>query len=226
MRKNGSRLISFRQYRLTDSLIFAGILLGFDLIVHYSQIALHGEFTFSPMPVIVAIVMMRWGWQGVIYAVADGLLYCGLNYGAAGIAPQSFAIYGIGNLAIALVLLAFLWPGKQKIAEKWYFSALFVVFAWITSSLGRCAVAACFSVNFVQSLLGIAFDFFTPAVAIVIVLIVRRLDGVFEDQKHYLLRLEKERLEKARVDEFGEKPIDIDEESLTILRRHDEDLDG
>lgn len=61
--------------------------------------------------------------------------------------------------------------------------------------------------------------------AVVTVMILRRLNGMFEDQKHYLLRQDKERKELARRDEFGDEPVEIDEESLSILKRWDDGLD-
>ena len=36
MRKNGSRMISIRQYRLTDLFLFAVILVVFELVVHFA----------------------------------------------------------------------------------------------------------------------------------------------------------------------------------------------
>jgi ketopantoate reductase len=60
--------------------------------------------------------------------------------------------------------------------------------------------------------------------AIVIIAIMRKLDGMFEDQKAYLMRLDKEKRDMMRHDEFGDEPIEIDEESLAILNKGDNDL--
>ena len=56
-------------------------------------------------------------------------------------------------------------------------------------------------------------------------MILRRLNGMFEDLKSYLLRMDKERKELARHDEYGDEPIEIDKESLSILKRWDDGLD-
>ena len=56
------------------------------------------------------------------------------------------------------------------------------------------------------------------------ILIVRKLDGMFEYQKSYLRRLDDERKEKMRRDEYGDEPVEIDEESLSILKRWDDGL--
>ena len=223
MRKNGSRLISIRQYRLTDSLIFAAILAAFELILHFALIGYNGAFTFSPLVPIVVLVIMRWGWQGVFYAVGDGILFCLLK----GFGWQYFVSYGIGNAFIMVLLLATKFLGKEKIAGKWYFSALFVLAGWLLVAFGRTIVAACCGMDFVGTLVAQLVDpssLLSLAMALIIILVMRRLDGMFEDQKHYLKRLDEERRAKSERDEFGDEPIEIDEETLSILKRHN-DLD-
>ena len=42
MRKNGSRLISLKQYKMTDLFVFAVILVAFDLIAHFAPLAMKG----------------------------------------------------------------------------------------------------------------------------------------------------------------------------------------
>lgn len=219
MRKNGSRILSFKQYRATDLFLFAVILIAFELIVHFAFIGLKGDFTFSPMVPIVLLVIMRWGWQGVFFAVIDGVLFCLLN----GFGWQNYLCYGIGNAAIMSVLLMTRFMGKQKIAGKWYFSALFVVVGWVSVVFGRTLVAVCCGEDFVTYLLGFLSDFFSLGVALILILVLRRLNGLFEDQKHYLARLDDERKEMARRDTFGDEPVDLDEEALSILKRRDDD---
>lgn len=175
---------------------------------------------------IVLLVMMRWGWPSVFYAVGDGILYCLLNIGSENFNPAFFAVYGIGNAALIFLLLLFKFSGKRRIAEKWYFSALYVVVAWLFVCLGRSLVAVCFGMPFAASILTQLSDLLTLAISVVIILILRRLDGMFEDQKTYLLRIDKERREQMMPDKFGDEPPgEIDEESLSILRKRDEDLE-
>ena len=223
MRKNGSRIISFRQYKITDLMLFAAILVAFELILHFAFVAFRGNgafFTFSPMVPIVLLIMMRWGWVSVFYAVGDGALYCLLNGGS----WQSYLTYCIGNAFIMLLLLLNRFVGKEKIRRKLYLSLLYVLIGWVVTILGRSAVAACTGTNFVGALLGQMFELMSLAIGMLIVVIMRRLDGMFEDQKHYLKRLDEERKDMARRDEYGDEPIEIDEESLSILRKRDDEL--
>lgn len=227
MRKNGSRLISIRQYCLTDLFLFAAILLVFELILHFAYQRFGGgplTFTFSPLVPIVLIVMMRWGWPCVFYALGDGLLYCLLNLKSANFSGNWFAIYIIGNAFIMLLLLMTRFMGKEKIRKKWYFSALFLLAGWVAVLVGRTVVAVCFGYGFVPTLISQLLDVMSLVVGLVIILIVRRLEGMFEDQRHYLRRLDDERKEKQRRDTYGDEPIEIDEESMAIIKRHDDDL--
>lgn len=221
MRKNGSRLISLRQYRFTDLFLFAVILVAFELVLHYALIYFSGDFTYSPLVPIVLLVMMRWGWPSVIYAVADGVLFCALN----GFGWQSYVMYGVGNAFISLCLLMTRFMGKEKIAGKWYFSVLFVVSGWVTVYLGRAIVAACCGIGFVNALVGQLWELLSLFVGVLLILLLRKLDGMFEDQKHYLIRMDEERKERARRDEFGDEPIEIDEETMSILKKWDDGLD-
>ena len=227
MRKNGSRLISLRQYRLTDLFLFAGILIAFDLLAHFTP-RLFGSaafFTFTLTVPIVLMVMIRWGWPCVLFAVGDGLFMSALNNTYSW---QSYLCYSLGFAAITLLLIPLKFIGKQKITGKWYFSVLFVVCAWLIMNFALTCFEAICGNDFAGMLvfnIGLnATGMLSLAIGIVVILVVRRLDGMFEDQKHYLIRKDNERKELARRDEFGDEPIDIDEETLSILRKHDDDL--
>lgn len=227
MRKNGSRLISLRQYRLTDSVIFALILAAFDLIA-YGALSMFGAsayFTFTMTLPITLLVMMRWGWQSVFYAVADGLI---LSFLYNRTVWQSYLSYAAGGAALMLILIPFKLIGKQRIRDKWYLTAAAVLAGWFvmntTVTVIQTVCGADFlnvaSYNFGVGLTGLM----SLAAGLVVILVMRRLDGMFEDQKHYLIRLDKERKEKMRRDEFGDEPIEIDREFISILNKKDNGL--
>ena len=228
MRKNGSRLISIKQYRFTDLFLFAVILVVFDIIAHFAAQAFAGAamFTFTLTVPIVLLVMMRWGWPSVFYAVLDGIMLSLLNNIGSW---QSYLSFSIGNCFMMLLLLATKFIGKEKIRSKWYFSVLFVVAGWVLMNLGITIVQSIVGYNFLSQFIvnfGMgANGLLSLAMAIVIIVVMRRLNGMFEDQKHFLLRLDEERKELARRDTFGDQPIEIDKESLSILMRDDDGLD-
>lgn len=223
MRKNGSRLISFKQYKLTDLFLFAAILAGFELILHFAMVAFgdNANFTFSPMVPLVLLVMMRWGWVSVFYAVGDGALYVLLKGGN----WQSFVIYCVGNAFIMLLLLFTRFVGKERIRKSAYLSISFVVLGWILTVLGRSAVATTVGGDFVYALVQQLYDLVSMVIGVIIILIMRKLDGMFEDQKHYLRRFDDERRDLARRDEFGDEPVEITKETISILRRRDDEME-
>ena len=229
MRKNGSRLISIQQYRLTDLFLFALILVAFDLLSYYALNAFGASatFTFTLTVPLVLLVMMRWGWPCVLFAVLDGTLFVALRF------PASWAMYLsyiIGYASVALLLIPLKFITKRKIAEKWYFSAPFVVLAWgimnlvisaVESICGLTAFADALAANFGMGYTGLM----SLAAALAVILVMRRLDGMFEDQRAYLKRLDDERKERMRVDEFGEAPVEIDEDLLKALKKKDDELE-
>lgn len=220
-------MISIGQYRLTDLFLFAAILIAFELIVHFAYKRFGGgplTFTFSPLVPIVLTVMMRWGWCSVFYALGDGLVYCLLNLKSPSFSANWFAVYIIGNAFIMLLLLMTRFLGKERIRGKWYFSALYLLAGWAAVVTGRTLTAVCFGYGFVSALIGQLSDVMSLVVGLVIILILRRLDGMFEDQRRYLKRLDDERKEKQRRDVYGDEPIEIDEESMAVIKRRDDDL--
>lgn len=225
MRKNGSRLISIGQYRLTDLFLFAVILSVFDVIAHFAPMWFSGAamFTFTLTVPITLLIMFRWGWPCVLFAIGDGILLCALN--SPGV-WQSYLSFSIGCGFICFLLIALKFIGKEKISQKWYFSALFTLAAWILMNSGITIMQTVCGGGFVSALavnfgLG-ANGLMSLALALLVILVMRRLDGMFEDQKRYLLRLDKERKDRMRRDTFGDEPAEIDEESLSIFRRNDD----
>lgn len=226
MRKNGSRLISVKQYRATDLVIFAVILIIFDLLAHYVPMLFTGEviYSFCLTVPITLLVMMRWGWCSVFFAVGDGLLLTIINNPAVW---QSYLCYGIGNASLMLLLIAIRFIGKKRIASTWYFTSLFVICGWVLQNFTVTVINAICGYSFV-SCLGSNFGFsmtglLSLAMGLVISLVLRRLDGMYEDQIEYLKRLKGEREERQRLAERGEDGLELDEESLAILNK-DNDL--
>ncbi|MCD7729546.1 MAG: hypothetical protein LUI60_06515 [Clostridia bacterium] len=230
MGKLNAKVISYGRYRVTDLLLFAVILIAFEVISYYAfalWFSDSADFIFSIVTPITLLVMLRWGWYGMFYAVADGLFYCMLvllNWdGVTGTQVwQYLLIYGLGSAFIGLDYLMVKFVGYKKIMDKAWLTIIFTVAGWLCIALGRTLVAACLGFGFDTSF--ILYDLLSCAMAIVIMLIMRKSDGMMERQKDYLLRLERERQEKMRVDPFGETPIEIDPEDIKALNKKGNDL--
>ena len=233
MSKNGSRIISFGRYRATDLLLFAAILTVFEVVMFFAYTKWFADdvsrFSFSLVVPITLLVMARWNWYGMFYAVYDGLLYCILLVATSSIESdailQYFLTFSIGNAFIGIVYLMVHFLGAKRIADKWYFSLLYAVAGWVFIVLGRTVVNLCFGVSLSASLSNLAAgDLLSLAVGILVLLVIRKLDGMLERQKDYLQRIQQERLEKQQADTFGESPLEIDEETLKTLNKKGDDL--
>jgi hypothetical protein len=212
---------------MTDLFLFAIILalselLGFFAIKWFPECA---NYTFSLMLPITLLVMMRWGWPSIFYAAGCGLLYCALwsaEY-------QLFITYIVGNSCIGLLLIYLHFVGKERTTKKWYMSAVFVLIGWLIVNLCRSLIYMAFGNSFATTFA----SFFALSdngllalvMGILVIVIMRRFDGMFEDQKAYLKRVDKERQERIKRDTFGDDTtIEIDEQSMSILKKKDDDL--
>ena len=212
-----------------DLSIFIAILVIAELAVHYAAVWLPGGalFTVSFMLTITLIVMVRWGWPSVFYALLSGVLYCALNKGGL----TSYLVYGIGNCFVMFTLIPLKLIGTDKIVSKWWSAVLLVLGGWLCVYLGRSVVwTVCYAV---QPVAGAkiysgfidfaAFDLVPLALTIIIILVLRRFDGMFVDQKSFLKKLDESRRDDMRKAMYGDELAELDEETLNILH-HDDGL--
>ena len=185
-----ARQRSVGEYRAIDLTCFALMLILFEPVLHYAATRLFPAepYTVSVAAAITAIVMMRWGPWAAIHAVLGGVLACFL----AGARADQYLIYGLGNLlSLAALLLLRAW-GKEETRKDALQSIGFALMTALLMQLGRALVALILGNGWRMSLgfftTGVVTDLFTG----VVVWIARRLDGIFEDQIHYLRRIQKE----------------------------------
>ena len=180
--------LTFRQYRSIDLALLSLILCVTEtLIVRAASVWFPGQlYTVSTVGALTAIVMMRWGALSAFYAGLGGLVLC-LNSGAS--APQ-YVIYVCGNLFAILALPALRAVGKERVRRDSFLSVSFGLCVLLLMQTGRAVLA--FSLGTpVRDCLGF---FTTDALSLLftglIIWTARRLDGIFEDQRHYLLRIQ------------------------------------
>jgi len=224
MRKNGSRLISVKQYRLTDLFLFALILVIYDLLAHFVPTLFQGAavYSFCLTLLFTLTVMIRWGWQSAFFAVGDGVFLALLGGGGWSMVLS----YAVGNAFMLLLLIPIKFIGKEKITSRWWASAAFVLVGWVLQNVGITIMQTIFGEGFVSCIkanFGFALTgLLQLAMSVVITLVLRRLNGMYEDQLSYLMRIHGEMEESKRVDEYGEGLEEIDEESLSILNKHND----
>ena len=185
-----NRQISFQQYRTIDLTILAGVLAISQFVIHMASSVLYPEqlYVVSPAAAMVALVMMRWSGWAAIHALLGGVFFTAL----AGGTVQHFLIYGLGNLLSlgALILLKLF--GKERVRKEAVLSIVFALSAQILMWLGRAGIAFVLGFEPAACIGFITTDVLSGLFTAVIIWIVRRIEGLFEDQKHYLLRIQSE----------------------------------
>lgn len=189
------RQISWRQYRAIDLVLWGVALAVFEyLIVRAANWWFPGQpFTVSLAAPVASIVYMRWGFWGVLHAVEAGLVFCCFSGGTG----EQLLIYCAGNAMSAAAVLLLKAVGKEKV-RRGHLALVFPLLVQVLMQGGRALTALVLGTEpgrlagfFTTDSLSLLFTF-------VIIWIARRLDGIYEDQKHYLLRLNEEEGEKRR----------------------------
>lgn len=192
--------ISFKQYRAIDLGILAVILFVVEtLVAKAANSWFPGElYMLSPSIALICIVMMRWSGFAAIHAAVGGFAFCM----ALGASAEQFAVYCVGNCfaLVSLILIKVL--GKQKIKDSVWLTIVFTVLAYAGTQLGRWLVSLMFGGAADSVLVYFTTDSLSLVFAVVVVLISRKVDGLFEDQKAYLIRTEAERLRAQSPDNF------------------------
>ncbi len=190
--------ISFKQYRAIDLCIWVVIMLAFEAVTTMAAARwFPGElYTLSQTTAVVCIVMMRWGGYAAIHAVAGGIAFCLASGGS----PEQLVMYCVGNCFALAALALFKAVGKEKVRSRALFTVIFTAAAFCGVQLGRWLVSLIFGGTLDSLVMFFATDSLTLLYSVVVVLISRRVDGLFEDQKIYLIRTESER--KRREEDF------------------------
>lgn len=186
--------ISLEQYRRIDLSLFALILLVTEYLIVTAGRKWYPDqlYTVSVTAAVTAIVYMRWGVRGGIHAFLGGLVFC---FFSGGILRQ-FLIYGLGNLFSLPAALAMRKAGPEKVRGDQLLSLLFAAAVLLSMQAGRAVLAVLTGASPSQALGFFTTDSLSMVFTLVIIWVVRRLDGIFEDQKHYLLRIQEEEREQ------------------------------
>ena len=192
--------ISFGQYRAIDLGIMAVILVIAETLTAKAATSWFEMelYMLSPSIAIICIVMMRWSGFAAIHAIAGGAAYC-LALGAS---AKQFAVYCIGNCFALVALILIKVFGKQKVRDSVLLTAVFAAVSFIGTELGRGLVSLVFGMPFDSILAFFVTDSLSLLFAVVVVLIARKVDGLFEDQKAYLIRTESERWREQSYDDL------------------------
>lgn len=186
-----NRQISLSQYRTIDLGILTGLMAISQFVIHFAVTRWHAQYTgyiVSPVAAVVALVMMRWGPWSAIPAALGGVILTWLSNGTS----EQMLFYGAGNLLSMLALLYLKGFGKEKVRTNVVLSLLFALAVQLLMQFGRAGVAFLWGHDLLACWGFITTDAMSILFTVVIIWIVRRVEGLFEDQKHYLLRVQQE----------------------------------
>lgn len=182
--------ISFSQYRTIDLSILMAMLAFSQFLIHLATFSWFPDqlYVVSPVAGITALVMMRWSGYAAVHALLGGVVFTALSGGT----WEQFLIYGAGNLLALVMLALFRIFGKEKIRKDAFLSVVFALGTQLLMQLGRAGVAALLGHPADVCIRFITTDVLSCLFTMLIIWIVRRVEGLFEDQKLYLLRIQEE----------------------------------
>lgn len=188
--------MSFRKYKVIDLSIFIGIYLILEFLISLAATRWFPEqpYIVSLMLPLLLIVMMRWDkWAGILAAISAPFYV--LIYGGTG---TRYLVFLLGNIGFML-LLAFLLPiGKKKVRDSIFLTLLYVLIGFLSLELFRGLGAMIFEHAGVEIIWQFIWtDMLSLVFSLVVIFIARIADGIFEDQKAYMFRKQREREEEA-----------------------------
>ena len=188
--------ISFRQYCAMDLFLFTALLCGCEALITLGATRwFPGEpYTLSITPAVTAIVMVRWGGFAAIPAVLGAVVFCFVS----GAALPQYLIYCVGNLASLLLTRFLCGDGWKRLHENVLLAMLYGLSTALLMQLGRLVLGLVLGGSLQVCAGFVTTDTLSTLFAVLIVWIARRLDGMLEEQKHYLQRVAEE-MERERL---------------------------
>lgn len=217
--------ISYKQYKFADIFLFLVLTCVFETINVFAVKRWFPDMFFSVSLTLTVslIVLVRWNFVSAIFPVVGGALYCLLIQLLAtdkAIDYSTYIIYIVGNAFVILSWFLFKIIPKEKLFSKWYLTLIYPFTGFLLVVLGRTLIAVCFYPEKFGEFLGsfVFAESLNAAFAVIAFLILRRFDGMLEDQKSYLKRVAQETEEaKKPKEEAWRGYTELDEEELKNL---------
>ncbi len=181
---------TIQQYRLIDLSLFMLLLAVFEAVIVRAGVSWFSReaWMVSAVPAITAVVMVRWGPWCAVHAVLGSLVTVVAKGGSW---PEHLILAG-GSLVVLAVFPLLKKAGWRKLHSSFLFCLLFALLVTLCMQLGRALLSLAFGAGIDGAWRLIATDSVTLIFSATIVWITSRLDGILEDQAHYLKRLSNE----------------------------------
>ena len=179
--------MSFKQYRTLDLVIFVAMYAICEyLVVKAATVWFDEPYSISIMLPLLLIVMMRWDKYAIVHAIAYAFLFVYYQKGSL----NQYLIYLIGNLGLMITLVYLYKVGKQKVKDSFFHSLVYLLIGFILMELFRGLA----SIIIAGSPTGIILQFMMSDMlslvfGLLVIIIVRNVEGLYMDQKQYLIQL-------------------------------------
>ena len=110
---------------------------------------------------------------------------------------EQYLIYGLGNCASLSAMLWFKFYKKDEVRKDGFKLFFFVLTAYLTMQIGRWLLSLPFVARLDTLIVYLTTDIISLLFATVVMFLMRNTDGMIEDQKAYLFRLQREQEEKG-----------------------------
>ena len=188
--------LSIRGYRAIDIGVFSVVLFLFEFFATYFT---NNIFTISLLIPIALIVLMRWGlYAGITIVLASVSYVYAISTHNSDVTYKNYLIYIFGNLLLLINMLWFI-KGKEKVRKNLFISIGYVITGFLLIEIGKTVFSIIFlGGNIFNILIGfLGSDALNLIIGLVIILIARLQNGIFEDQIEYIKRIKEETEEKS-----------------------------
>ena len=193
---------TIKQYRSVDLGIFCALLAFFEILLVYmaGRVFKTQFYAVSLTAAISCIVYMRWNTLGLIASSIGGcswcisnLLFCEPLTGIRAFSLLEFiAIYVIGNAVSAIVVPFMRKLGKERVSKSGWLAMACAAMVQLLMQFGRSTVAVILGLPAAEAVSFITTDSLSLVFSCLVVFASSKADGVFEDQLHYLKRVNSE----------------------------------
>lgn len=154
----------YKKRALLIDIIFLSIIGIFSEIINYYAINKFAtDFYFSISLIVVFIAMFRWGKIGILISPIIGFAFSILLHD---VSPDTYLVYIIGNMGIALAYLLLHYVKREKIIDQPYWAVLYVFAGFIGIILVRSFVWMLLGTNIIWSIF-----YFTSNEALTIIIV-------------------------------------------------------
>jgi len=174
------------QFKRIDLTLFTVLAIVSEyLAFHFINIFSEAGFMISFSFLLGLIAIYRWGAIGSVVYIGSGVVSLIMNYQSIDITYQ-FLYYVVANAAIVSTILMFRFFTKEDIKTKWFVLLLYMLFPMLIIGLSKGLLIFIFEKNLHGFIDYFASQLLTLVMTYIVLNIVIRIEGLFEDMKTYI----------------------------------------